>query len=77
MTDLGNGGLDRIIGKQINDNQINILMLSDIKIYQEKFKDIHGLRHYYNTVKFINDYKNNIRTLNVWNRMIIRIILGL
>ena len=67
MTNLGNGGLDRIIGKQINDNQINILMLSDIKIYQEKFKDIDGLRHYYNTVKFINDYKNNIRTLNVWN----------
>ena len=67
MTNFGNKGFDRIIGKQINDKQINILMLSDIKIYKKDFDSNIGLEHYYNTVKFINDYNKNLRTLNVWN----------
>ena len=64
MTNLGKKGFDKLIGKQINDKQINLLMLSDIKIYQEDFDN--ELKHCYNTVKFIN-YSTNKRTLNVWN----------
>ena len=67
MTNFGNKGFDKFIGKQINDKQINILMLSDIKIYKKDFDSTDGLKHYYNTVKFINDYNKNLRTLNVWN----------
>ena len=47
---------------KINEKQINVLMLSDIKIYQKKF--ISELQHFYNTVKFMNDYNKNIMTLN-------------
>ena len=61
MTNLGNKGFDRILGKEINEKQVNILMLSDIKIYNE------DLKHCYNTVKFINDYNKKIKTINIWN----------
>ena len=62
MTNLGNKGFDRLLGKEINDKQVNILMLSDIKIYSNS-----GIKNCYNTVKFINDYSKNIKTINVWN----------
>ena len=65
MTNLGHKGFDRLLGKQINAKQINLLMLSDIKIYQSTFRD--DLKHCYNTVKFINDFNGNKKTLNVWN----------
>ena len=61
MTNLGNSGFYNLIGKKINSKQLNLLMLSDIKIYRR------DIIHFYNTVKFINDYNNNIMTLNVWN----------
>ena len=65
ITNLGNKGFDKLIGQEISDVQTNILMLSDIKIFQENFKA--ELKHYYNTVKFINDYSSNLKTLNIWN----------
>ena len=67
MTDLGNKGLEKIVAKKINNKQLNVLMLSGIKIYQTS--DSGKFKHYYNTIKFINDYSNSDgkTTLNVWN----------
>ena len=65
MTNFGNKGFEKFVGMKINEKQINVLMLSDIKIYQKKFKT--EFQHFYNTVKFMNDFNKNIMTLNVWN----------
>ena len=65
LTNLGNKGFEKLVAKQINSRQLNVLMLSGIKIIQEKNND--QLQHFYNTVKFINNYSNNLMTLDVWN----------
>ena len=65
MTDFGNRGFDKLVAKKINKKQLNVLMLSGIKIYD--VSEEKPLKYYYNTVKFINDYSNNLNTLDVWN----------
>ena len=64
MTDFGNKGFEKIIAKKINNIQLNVIMLSGIKIVHENNIN---LIHFYNTIKFINDYNNNLYTLDVWN----------
>ena len=64
MTDFGNKGFEKLVAKKINNKQLNLIMLSGIKIVKDNNSE---LRHFYNTVKFINDYTNNLMTLDVWN----------
>ena len=65
MTNFGNKGFDKLVAKKINKKQLNVLMLSGIKIYD--ISEEKPLKYFYNTVKFINDYSNNLNTLDVWN----------
>ena len=63
MTDFGNQGFEKLVAKKINNQQLNVLMLSGIKIVDDTYN---SLMHCYNTVKFIN-YFNGLMTLDVWN----------
>jgi hypothetical protein len=63
MTDFGNQGFEKLVAKKINNQQLNVLMLSGIKIVDNTYN---SLMHCYNTVKFIN-YFNGLMTLDVWN----------
>ena len=64
MTNFGNKGFEKLVAKKINEKQLNTLMLSGIKIVHD---NNNYLEHFYNTVKFINNYSDNLMTLDVWN----------
>ena len=64
MTNFGNKGFEKLVAQKINNYQLNVLMLSGVKIVHNN--NI-GLKHFYNTVKFINNYSTNLMTLDVWN----------
>ena len=64
MTNFGNKGFEKLVAQKINNIQLNVLMLSGVKIVHNN--NI-GLEHFYNTVKFINNYSTNLMTLDVWN----------
>ena len=65
ITNFGNRGFDKLVAKKINKKQLNVLMLSGIKIYDNENNNS-KLRFYYNTVKFINNFDNTY-SLDVWN----------
>ena len=60
MTNLGSNGFDRLVAKKINNKQLNLLMLSGIKIATNN-----NIQHFYNTVKFFKSA--SMKTLDIWN----------
>ena len=64
MVNFGNKGFEKLVAKKINNKQLNVIMLSTNKIVHDKNNN---LKHFYNTVKFINNYDSNMMTLDVWN----------